>query len=158
MAEFNANVQNDILNVTGDGTATVSGGALNVTGDGIEATVSGRALIVYETTQSSPAAAIKEAVETYGRRIDLSITHGSTVYSSEKIVSCDLSFSGKILESVMRQAEIELDDVGGQDFAEGMVGERIQITLTIDGNGVVQKDFGTLINANFQSTLSQQFI
>ena len=95
---------------------------------------------------SAEKTALKTALETYGRTIDLEIKHGETAYISENIVGCTISYEGGLLTSVMKQAEIELESVGGPDFAESMKGERLFITLTVIGGGTTAtKEYGTFI-------------
>ena len=95
---------------------------------------------------SAEKAALKTALETYGRTIDLEIKHGETTYISENIVGCTISYEGGLLTSVMKQAEIELEGVGGEDFAEAMKGERLFITLTATGGETTAtKEYGTFI-------------
>lgn len=91
-------------------------------------------------------ATIQTLLETYGKQIDVTITHGETTYTSEDLVACNISFDGQILTSIMKQAEIELDGVGGANFAESMKGERIKIQLTVTAEGeTATRDYGTFI-------------
>ena len=89
--------------------------------------------------------ALKAALETYGKTIDLEVIHDLNTYQSEDIVSCNISFEGSILTAIMKQAEIELDGVGGPDFAEAMKGKRLNINLTITGEETAKKEYGTFI-------------
>ena len=89
--------------------------------------------------------ALKMALETYGRTIDLEIESDSRVYTSAEIVSCTPSFEGSILTAIMQAAEIELDKVGGPEEAEALKGKRLYITLTVNGEETGQKEFGTFI-------------
>lgn len=87
--------------------------------------------------------ALMEALEKYGRTIDLEIVHGETTYTSADIVSCTPSFEGQILTAIMQQMEIELNNVGDPEFAKAMKGEEISVTLTV--SGTAKKEFGTFI-------------
>lgn len=90
--------------------------------------------------------ALKTALETYGRTIDLEITYGPTIFTSKDITRFAPSFEGSILTAIMKAAEIELDEIGGPDLAEGMKGERLFITLTVNGEGITaKKEYGTFI-------------
>ena len=89
--------------------------------------------------------ALKKALETYGRTIDLEIESDSKVYTSAEIVSCTPSFEGNILTAIMQGAEIELDKVGGPEEAEALKGKRLLITLTVNGIETGIKEFGTFI-------------
>lgn len=91
---------------------------------------------------TAEAVALKQALETYGKQIDLEITHGDTIYTSEDIISFTPSFEGALLTSVMQQAEIEMEGYG-PDFAEAMKGERLSIKLTVTGETTGTKEFGT---------------
>lgn len=93
---------------------------------------------------TAEALALKQALETYGKQIDLEITHGDTVYTSEEIIGFVPSFEGALLTSVMQQAEIELEGYG-PDFAEAMKGERLSIKLIVAGETTGEKQFGTFI-------------
>lgn len=94
---------------------------------------------------SADKAALKAALETYGKQIDLEIKRGETTYTSKDIASCPISYEGNLLSTIMKQAEIELDGVGGQEFAEGIKGEEIYITLTVTGEQTGVKEYGTFI-------------
>ena len=89
--------------------------------------------------------ALKAALETYGKTIDLEIIHDLHTYRSENIVSCNVSFEGSLLTAIMKQAEIEVDGVGGPDFAESMKGQRLNINLTVTGEETAKKEYGTFI-------------
>ena len=89
--------------------------------------------------------ALKTALETYGRTIDLEIVSSTTTYTSREIVSFSPSYEGSILSAIMQQAEIELDDVGGPAEAEALKGDRLFITLTVNGAETGVKEFGTFI-------------
>ena len=90
--------------------------------------------------------ALKTALETYGKIIDLEIVSDTTIYTSAEIVSCTPSFEGNLLTAVMRQAEIELDNVGGPAEAEALKGKRLFIALTVTaGETTGKKEFGTFI-------------
>lgn len=89
--------------------------------------------------------ALKAALETYGRIIDLEIKSDTTTYTSAQIVSCAPSFDGGLLTSVMQQAEIELDNAGGPAEAEALKGKRLFITLTVNGETTGSKEYGTFI-------------
>lgn len=90
--------------------------------------------------------ALKTALETYGRTIDLEITYGTTTFTSKDITRFAPSFEGSILTAIMKSAEIELDEIGGPDIAEEMKGERLFVTLTVNGEGITaQKEYGTFI-------------
>ena len=89
--------------------------------------------------------ALKTALETYGRTIDLEITYGTTTLTSKDITSFIPSYEGSILTAIMKQAEIELDGVGGPDLAEALKGERLSITLYVNGEATAQKEYGTFI-------------
>lgn len=92
------------------------------------------------------ASTFKNLIETYGRQIDVTITHGTTTYNSEKIVSCSITTEGSLLTSVMKQAEIELDGIGGSDVADSLKNEQIGIKLTVSAGGEsATRDFGTFI-------------
>lgn len=140
-------IQDDILHINDAEEATtaeVRDGVLHLSNDEYNARVIGGVLYVNEIDMSPVM--MKALIETYGKQIDLTITHGADVYKSEKIISCNISYEGSILTAVMRQAEIELDDVGGQEYAEVMKGESINITLKVSAWGVVtKKKFGTFI-------------
>lgn len=92
-------------------------------------------------------AALKAALETYGKQIDLTITVLSSgqAFTSKDVISCPISYEGSLLSAIMKQAEIELDGVGGQSFAEGLKGERIAITLSITGEASASREYGTFI-------------
>lgn len=90
--------------------------------------------------------ALKTALETYGKTIDLEIKYGDTTYTSSDIISCTISFEGSLLTAIMKEAEIELAGVGGPDFAKTIKGEKINIALTVSGGGKTAiKDYGTFI-------------
>lgn len=90
--------------------------------------------------------ALKAALETYGRTIDLEITYGTTTLTSKDIKSFIPSHDGSLLTAIMKQAEIELDSVGGPEFAEAIKGERLYITLTANGGDTTgTKEYGTFI-------------
>lgn len=90
--------------------------------------------------------ALKEALEIYGRTIDLEITYGTTTLTSKDISSFIPSYEGSILTAIMKQAEIELDGVGGPEFAESLKGERLSITLYVNGGEIKGvKEYGTFI-------------
>ena len=92
------------------------------------------------------AEAFKSLIETLGKQIDVAITHGTTTYNSEKIVSCSITTEGSLLTSVMKQAEIELDGIGGSDVAESLKNEKIGITITVSAGGEsATRDFGTFV-------------
>jgi hypothetical protein len=87
--------------------------------------------------------ALKQALETYGKQIDLVIEHGENTYTSEDVISFAPSFEGTLLTSVMQQAEIEMTGYG-PDFAEAMKGERLLISLSVAaGETTGVKEFGT---------------
>lgn len=92
---------------------------------------------------SADKIALKTALETYGRTIDLEIIHGDTIYTSADIISCTPSFEGQLLTAIMQQMEIELNGVGDPEFAKAMKGEEISVTLTV--SGAAKKGFGTFI-------------
>lgn len=75
-------------------------------------------------------------IESYGKTIELTITHGDTVWTGENIVSCNISTEGEMFTAVMQQAEIELDGVGDAEFAESMKGERVNISLFVNSESV----------------------
>lgn len=89
--------------------------------------------------------ALKTALETYGRTIDLEIVSSTTTYTSREIVNFTPSYEGSILTAIMQQAEIELDNAGGPAEAEALKGERLFITLTVNGTESGKKEFGTFI-------------
>lgn len=90
--------------------------------------------------------ALKTALETYGRTIDLEIVSSTTTYTSREIVSFSPSYEGSILTAIMKQAAIELDNAGGPTEAEALKGERLFITLTVNGQEATgTKEFGTFI-------------
>lgn len=90
--------------------------------------------------------ALKTALETYGRTIDLEIIYGTSTFTSKDIISCIPSYEGSLLTAIMKQAEIELDGVGGPEFAEELKGKRLYITLFVNGEGVTgKKEYGTFI-------------
>ncbi len=92
------------------------------------------------------AAAMAAAIETYGRKIDVTVTHGADVYTTADIVSFKLSAEGALLRSVMAQADVELDGAGGAAFAASMVGESVSISLTVTADGdSAKRDFGAFI-------------
>lgn len=140
-------VQDNILYIDGtegESSVEIQDGVCYLQSNGLSASVIGRALYVTEALDSPET--IKAIIETYGKQIDLTITHGDDVYQSDKIVSCNIAYEGSLFASVMKEAEIELDGVGGQDFAESMKNERIQLDLTLKANGVsAKKEFGTFI-------------
>ncbi len=89
---------------------------------------------------------LKSILANYGRQLEVRLTHGTTVYENSDIVSCTISCDGDLLSSVMRQAELELDGVGDQTFAESMKGEKITLSLTATADGYSKtKNFGTFI-------------
>ena len=93
-------------------------------------------------------AALKTAFETYGKQIDLEIAAESDnipLITSKQIVSCVISSEGNLLTAVMQQAEIELEGVGGPDFAKAIKGEKVHITLTVAGEEIARKEYGTFI-------------
>ena len=90
--------------------------------------------------------ALKTALETYGRTIDLEISYGTTTLTSKDIVSFTPSYEGSILTAIMKQVEIELDGVGGPEYAEAIKGERLSIKLYVKGGEITaEKDYGTFI-------------
>lgn len=90
--------------------------------------------------------ALKTALETYGRTIDLEIQYGTTTLTSKDITSFNPSYEGSLLMAIMKQAEIELNGVGGPEYAEALKGERINIKLFANGNGATaEKEYGTFI-------------
>ena len=90
--------------------------------------------------------ALKTALETYGRTIDLEIVSDTTIYTSAEIVSCTPSYEGNLLTAIMKQATIELDNVGGPAEAEALKGKRLFITLTVTGGETTgKKEYGTFI-------------
>lgn len=91
---------------------------------------------------AAEAVALKQALETYGKQIDLEITHGETTYTSKDVISCTPSFEGGLLTSVMQQVEIEMTGYG-PDFAEAMKGEKLFIKLIVAGETTGVKEFGT---------------
>ena len=90
--------------------------------------------------------AMLNVVTQYGKRVDMTVTHGDDVYSSEDIVSCCIKTDGDLFGSVMRCVELELDLDGGAGFAATMVGERITLAVTVTAGGSsVTRSFGTFI-------------
>ena len=90
--------------------------------------------------------ALKEALEIYGRTLDLEITYGTTTLTSKDIVSFIPSYEGNLLTAIMKQAEIELDGVGGPELAEAIKGERLSIKLYVKGGEITaEKDYNTFI-------------
>ena len=90
--------------------------------------------------------ALKEALEIYGRTIDLEITYGTTTLTSKDVTGFIPSYEGGLLTAIMKQAEIELDGVGGPEFAEAIKGERLYIKLYVKGGGkTANKEYGTFI-------------
>ncbi len=81
----------------------------------------------------SNAAAFKPLIESYGKQIDVTITHGSSTYTSGDIASCNIETDGSLLTSVMREATIELDNAGDQSFCDSIKGDELNISLTVRG-------------------------
>ena len=105
--------------------------------------------------------ALKNALETYGRTIDLEIRQEGVhpaFYTSDDIIGCSISHDGNYLTAIMKQAEIELGGVGGPDFAKALKGERLYITLTVNGAGITVKEEATNENPELPSKKYGTFI
>lgn len=90
--------------------------------------------------------ALKTALETYARTINLEISYGTTTLTSKDIISFTPSYEGSLLTAIMKEAEIELDGVGGPEFAEKLKGERLYVKLYVKGGEITaEKGYGTVI-------------
>ncbi len=68
------------------------------------------------------------------------------IYHSEDIVSCTQTFEGGLLTSIMKEAEVELDGVGGPEFAKAIKGEKIYITMIATAGEIIgKKELGTFV-------------
>ena len=70
----------------------------------------------------------------------------AVIYHSEDIVSCTQTFEGGLLTSIMKEAEVELDGVGGPEFAKAIKGEKIYLTLIATAGEIIgKKELGTFV-------------
>lgn len=100
-------------------------------------------------------ASFKELIETYGKQVDLSITHGDMVWESDNIVSCRIGADASLLMSVMKQAEIELESAAFGDNVSGwsdkgllLRGKNMANPILLQNAGGVLQEDGSLCFSN----------